>query len=108
MTRPRYPAEGDGEAIRIACCIPFCGRSFRNDRKNTPWPKGSRVVCGKHWRMARPLLRKRYAKVKRLLTRGLVSKQHGKRPYRCNIEWVLHRAFERIVKQATEAAGGIG
>lgn len=95
-----------GGCVRLACCVPFCRRSFKQDKAGNPWPKGSRVICGKHWRMARPLLRRRYARVKRLLTRGLVSK-HGKRPYRVNIRWVLHRAFERIVREAVERSAGI-
>lgn len=95
-----------GGCERLACCVPFCRRTFRNDKQGTPWPEDSRVICGKHWRLGSATVRRRYGRLKRLHSRGLVSK--GGRPHRGRLDHLLHLCFERVVRQATERAGGIG
>lgn len=55
-----------GGCLRLACCIPFCRRTFRNDKKGTPWPEGSLVICGKHWRSGPGDLRRRNRELRRL------------------------------------------
>ncbi|HTE38026.1 MAG TPA: hypothetical protein VK630_15910 [Reyranella sp.] len=93
-------------AERLACCVPFCRRTFRQDKAGTPWPEGSQVICGKHWRLASATMRRRYSRLKRLHARGITSR-HGRRPYHLNVAYVVRRCFERIVKQAIERAAGI-
>lgn len=104
MTKPKEPAIAPaGGCERLACCIPFCGRTFKNDRKGTPWPKGSEVVCGKHWRLADKSLRVSFRRLSRLIKRI-----PDDRP-RVGV-MVTKRAnavFERIKSQVTERAAGI-
>ena len=91
----------EGGCLRLACCVPFCRRTFKNDKAGTPWREGSRVICGKHWRMGSATTRRRQRRLRRLLKRGVVGKTD-------KIEGMLNVLWERILKQATEAAAGIG
>lgn len=91
----------EGGCLRLACCVPFCRRTFKNDKVGTPWPKGSRILCGKHWRLGSATLRRRHSRLSRLQKRGIVRKEG-------QIEGMLYALGERILKQATEAAAGIG
>jgi hypothetical protein len=104
--KPVVPAVAPpGGCERLACCIPFCRRTFRNDKRGTPWPEGSHVICGKHWRLGSAIVRRRYSRLKRLHTRGPVN-QHGS--IRPKLERMMSACFDRVVRQATERAGGIG
>lgn len=38
---------------RIACCVPFCRRTLRNDRGFAEW------ICGKHWAAVRKVTKRR-------------------------------------------------
>jgi hypothetical protein len=103
--KPTYPAEGNGRTMRLACCIPFCRRTFKNDKAGTPWPEGAQVMCGKHWRMVSRDRRRRYSRLHRLWKnkKGAVQGEIADRIVR-----LLNDEFERFKKIATEAAAGIG
>ncbi|CAB4167976.1 hypothetical protein UFOVP860_74 [uncultured Caudovirales phage] len=92
----------EGGCLRLACCVPFCRRTFKNDKVGTPWLEGSRVICGKHWRMGNATARRRHSRLSRLQKRGIIVRKAGQ------IEDMLHALWDRILKQATEAAAGIG
>lgn len=99
------PVVGDGQAVRLTCCVPFCRRTFRNDKNGTPWPEGHEVMCGKHWRMVGKDRRRRWSKLYRLYKnkRGTLQGDMADR-----IARLLNAEFDRFKKIATEAAAGIG
>ncbi len=107
-TRPAYPAEGDGVTARLACCIPYCRRTFRQDKKLTPWPKGQVIMCGKHWRTAPADLRARDRQLRRLLRKVERLLPSGKRR---RMRWIVARWHDQNWHRArlaiTERAAGI-
>lgn len=106
--KPTYPAEGDGVTVRLSCCIPHCRRTFRNDKNGTPWPKGSIIMCGKHWRTAPAELRQRDRKLRRLLRKveRLVDVKKGRRLWRVVARW-HNQNWHRARQIITERAAGI-
>ena len=104
--KPTYPAVGDGLTVRLACCIPHCRRTFRNDKNLTPWHSGSEVMCGKHWRSAEPMLRARHRKIWKLVR--TIEQRHGKQRTWLCARRIGFRVWEKIKVQATERAMGIG
>lgn len=105
---PRFVAPAvapEGGCARLACCIPFCGRTFRRDKSGAPWTEGSQVMCGKHWRMISKARRARYTKLHRLWKN---KKGHLQGDMADRIVRMLYAEFERFKVIATEAAGGIG
>jgi hypothetical protein len=46
---------------RIRCCVPFCRRTADAEKF-----KGQQIICGKHWRLASPTLRKRHRRIVRM------------------------------------------
>lgn len=78
---------------RIPCEVPFCGRTA----KASEFPEGTRIVCGKHWRLGDARPRRLYSAASRKL------KKTGDERYRD----LKHRAWERVRKQAIERAAGI-
>lgn len=106
--KPSYPAEGDGVTVRLACCIPHCRRTFRNDKKLTPWPKGSLVICGKHWRTAPADLRQRDRRLRRLARKAERLMPGRKQRRMCAIVWRWHRqTWDHARTIITERALGI-
>lgn len=100
--KPVVPAIAPpGGCERLSCCIPFCRRTFRNDKKLTPWPEGMETMCGKHWRLGSVVFRRRHSRLMRLYKRGPSD------AIRFQIFIMLERLWDRIKKQATERAGGI-
>lgn len=95
----------EGGCIRLACCIPFCRRTFRNDKKETPWPAGSEVMCGKHWRLVSAARRRRYNRLRRLFE-NKKGKLQG--PLAERIARLLWQEFEHFKTIATGSAAGIG
>lgn len=109
MTKPVYPAKGDGVTTRLACCIPHCRRTYRNDKALTPWPRGSEVMCGKHYKAAPLDLRQRDRQLRRLLRRVDRLKDAKKRhQLGCRVVAWQHGCFARIKAAVTERAMGIG
>lgn len=104
--KPTAPAIApEGGCVRLACCVPFCRRTFRNDKNQTPWPEGSEVICGKHWRLIDRDRRRRYDKLKRLFKNKRGTLQGKLADY---IHERLGREWERLKTVAIEAAAGIG
>lgn len=95
-----------GGCPRLACCIPFCRRTFRNDKKGTPWPEGMETMCGKHWRLVSKGRRRRYSRLFRLYKNRKGTLQDADMANR--IVKLLNDEFERFKKIATEASAGIG
>lgn len=48
---------------RLACCVPFCRRTTRNDEGYALW------ICGKHWSLVPYKLRAEYNAAKRTARR---------------------------------------
>lgn len=100
--------EGAEMTDRISCCVPFCRRTFKNDEGCTE------VICGKHWRLAAPHLRRRKTKLFRLY-----RKRFGDTPFweypagspkrleAVKIDRLCDRAWKICKKQAIERAAGI-
>jgi hypothetical protein len=86
------------KAGRIPCCVPFCGRTFKAEGGDVE------LMCGKHWRLARPALRRRHTRVVRRC-RAAILKKDWRTAERA---WRLENAIWAAIKrQATEVAAGI-
>lgn len=106
MTRYIAPAVApEGGCERLACCVPFCGRTFRNDKKGTPYPEGSEVICGKHWRLLSRDRRRRYSRLLRLYKGRKGTLQGALAERICRL---LNEEFDRMKAIAIERAGGVG
>ena len=81
--------------LRLPCIITGCGRTFRLELCDS-WE--SRVVCGRHWRLAPRYMRDRVARLRKLASRrgwpDRLRRLHG-------------LAFEAVVR-AIERTGGVG
>jgi len=83
---------------RIPCCVPYCGRTAPDDGQSTE------ILCGRHYRLARPALRRRLTRVRRHY-RVAVLRKDWRAAERA---WRLDQAlWEAIKKEATEIAAGI-
>lgn len=80
---------------RICCCVPFCRRTFKND-KGYGW-----IICGKHWRLADKSLRRRRTKLLRRY------KKEMDRAKRRRLVGMILWLDERGKRQAIERALGI-
>lgn len=100
----RPPAIADGQCVRLSCCVPFCRRTFRNDKSGTPWPKFSETMCGKHWRLINVGRRRRYKKLERMLRnrKGVLQGALADR-----IVGLLWAEWGRMKAAAIERAAGI-
>lgn len=87
--------------IRLACCVPFCRRTFKNGKLGAPWEDGVEIICGKHWRLGSAILRRRHSRLQRLHTRGIRGVAREK------VEYLRWLCFQRIKRQAIERAAGI-
>lgn len=99
------PAVGDGKAVRLTCCIPFCRRTFANGKNGTPWPERSEVICGRHWRLVDKPTRARHRRAWKLVEK--IEQRHGKQRTWHFARMTAFRIWDRIKVQATEAAVGI-
>lgn len=70
---------------RIACCVPFCRRTYRNDERFIEW------ICQQHWKTTSLSWRRRHTRFMRAGRRDLA-----------NTMWL------RLKAQAIERAAGIG
>ena len=94
----------EGGCARLACCVPFCRRTFKSDKAGTPWAEGSEVICGKHFRLINVGRRRRYSGLKRryLTRKGTLQGPLGERLAR-----ILEEEWARLKVIAIEAAAGI-
>lgn len=93
---------------RVHCCVPHCKRSYKNDDAHVE------TLCGKHWRLASPILRKRAARLFRAYRKRFGNNHFSAYPAGSarRLEAVrLHnlcfQMWERCKKQAIERAMGI-
>lgn len=110
MTKPAWPVVApEGGCERLACCIPFCRRTFRNDKKGTPWQAGMEVMCSKHYQTAPLDLRQRDRQLRRLLRKAERLLNGRKRHVlgRRIVTWQWE-CFAKIKLAVTERAAGIG
>lgn len=106
--KPTYPAIGDGVTIRLACCVPHCRRTFRNDKQYTPWPKGSSVICGDHWRRGDLALRHSWKAAHRLYRKASRMVPSKRQRFLCRkLTDICHARYDRVVKSAIERTMGI-
>lgn len=94
---------------RIQCCVPFCKRTAR--AKGFP---GEEIICGKHWMMVSKPTRRFQ---KRALRKAVAFMETYPDPadvppalqdYAIRLIKISLKAWERVKKEAIEAAGGIG
>ena len=83
---------------RVPCCVPFCGRTFADDGQFTE------VLCGRHYRLARPALRRRLTRVRRIYRRAMTR---GDTVASGRCERLDCALWEAIKKEAIEIAVGI-
>lgn len=79
-------------AVRIACCVPFCRRTLRNDEGFQEW------ICSRHWQATDKKLR-RFRSM--LIRRG---KRRGWTRIRIELE---AEYWAKLKAQAIERAAGI-
>lgn len=72
---------------RIACCVPFCGRTAKRLPDDHP---DTQIICGPHFRLADADLRALHRKARRRAR-----------------WWLANRTFDRIKNQAIERCAGI-
>lgn len=86
---------------RIPCVVPFCRRTKADDSDGVlvdgGWLPFDEWICGAHWRLIAPRLRKRHAAAKRRL-----RAQRDARTARL-MQWL----WRRCRRQAIERAGGL-
>jgi len=87
------PAASD----RIPCCVPFCRRTAaRRD-----FPFAGEILCGKHYRLASKVLRRRRSRLKRIGKRALDASTWARIDRLDAILW------RQIKSQAIERAFGV-
>lgn len=88
---------------RIACEVLGCRRTAPAAR----YEEGTRIICGKCWRLGSAEARTAHRVAKRELTRLGASPEPASIIRRSQWEWAAHDAWERIVTEASEARAGI-
>lgn len=78
---------------RIACEVPFCRRTAPAAR----YEAGTRIICGKHWRLGDERPRRVY---RRALRKHRMTGES-------RFSAIANRCWERVLRQATERAVGI-
>lgn len=93
---------------RLSCCVPFCRRTRHNHEGFSEW------ICGDHWRLVPPLLRKRKAKMFRLYRRRYGNNSFwaypGGSPNRLGavkLDRLCDKVWKACKKAAIERAAGI-
>ncbi|MER8923379.1 hypothetical protein [Mesorhizobium sp. LNJC384A00] len=92
---------------RLACCVPFCRRTFKDDGS-------SEIICGNHWRAVSTHLRRRKYKLYRRYRylygdNGYWAFPAGspKRIAAVKLARLCDAAWMRCKRQAIERAAGI-
>lgn len=80
--------------MRIRCEVPFCRRTAKRLPDDTA---ATRIICGKHWRLGDARYRKLYS----------MAKRNWKKTGTDRYGWLMHRAWERVRRQAIERAAGL-
>ena len=82
---------------RIPCLVPFCRRSAPLER----FSLSEEIMCGAHWRLVDRSLRRRDARLRRLLRRARNEAVEDR------VYDLLSRVWSRARRQAIERAAGI-
>lgn len=93
---------------RVHCCVPHCKRSYKSYDANVE------TICGKHWRLASPILRKRSVRLFRMY-RNRFGDNHfsaypggsEKRLAAVRLHNLCSKIWDRCKKQVIERAMGI-
>jgi hypothetical protein len=78
--------------------VPFCGRTFKAEGDD------AELMCGKHWRLARPALRRRRTRIVRRYRSAVLAKDWRTAERAWRVESAIWTA---IKKEAIEVAAGI-
>ena len=81
---------------RVRCVVPFCRRTYKPTDHDP-----EEVMCGKHYRLASPILRRRMSRVRRIARKTMDMSKLRRLAVIDNSLW------ERVKKQAIEAAAGL-
>lgn len=85
---------------RIPCVVIGCGRTASKE-----WAgNDTEIICGKHWRIVPPYLRRRYSLIRRHWHKALATDNH---PLYVRAHRLEAWCWRRIVAAATERAMGI-
>lgn len=82
---------------RIACCVPFCKRTAKPER----FPGADEWLCTVHWPLVSKTIKRRRARLRRMLSKTMDSDRVGRLRYADAILW------RQAKKQAIERAMGI-
>lgn len=85
---------------RIPCCVPFCRRTACRLK----FADAQEIICGRHYRLASPVLRRRLSKLRRRRDRYRDGVDDAKIERSHALDW---RLWDRIKAQAIERAAGI-
>ncbi len=85
---------------RIPCCVPFCRRTANGQK----FPDAHEIICGKHYRLASLVLRRRLSKLRRRHARYREGVDDAKIERSYALDW---RIWDRIKAQVIERAAGI-
>ena len=95
---------------RIPCCVPFCRRTASRAK----FPGCTEIICGKHWRMAPQVWRRRRSKLERMYKKRFGNNPPwmypGGSPNRLaavKLDHLIHALWERCKHRAIESAAGI-
>ncbi len=83
---------------RVPCCVPFCRRTAPDDGRCTE------ILCGRHYRLARPALRRRLARVRRRYRAAVLRADFATAERAFRLDWAIWQAIKR---KAIEVAVGI-
>ena len=86
------------EPARIRCCVPFCGRTTKDNGLIREW------ICGPHWRPTPKRWRLRKARVLRIRKAAVLRVDE---PSRLRAEAAERRLWQKLKAAAIESAVGI-
>src|SRR5262249_34875699 len=91
---------------RIPCLVVGCRRTAPRER----YPDCTEIICGKCFRLASRVIRRRLSRIQRLMRRhGITDWEHtAPGSWERKLVVLEYQCWNRIKKQATEARMGIG
>lgn len=92
--------------VPIPCCVPFCKRTAAGG-------PGEEIICGKHWMMVAKETRRVHSRMRRKAI-AFMDKHpfpddltEEKRAFGARLIRISYKTWERVKKEAIEAAGGL-
>lgn len=93
---------------RLPCCVPFCRRTFKNDEGFVE------MICGKHWRMASQVKRRRRTRLFRAYRKRFGDNDYWNYPAgspqriaAVRLHRLCQKAWQSCKRDAIERAAGI-